>query len=86
MKVHIWDNGGKTIDRYLVLIDKNYVYTMSENPLSPDGVNMFGFELVDTGETFDEFFDRINLKGDSIPIFNMQDVPKEVMAAIIERC
>lgn len=44
--IDYWDNGGRTIDRYTVGI---YIYelgsmdfyTMSENPMAPDGVNQY---------------------------------------------
>jgi hypothetical protein len=32
MTIDIYDNGGKTFDRYTIFID-NFVYGMSENPL-----------------------------------------------------
>lgn len=40
IKPIIYDNGGKTIDRYTIFIG-NQVYGMSENPLSPQGFNQF---------------------------------------------
>jgi len=36
----IYDNGGKTIDRYTVILD-GAVFTMSYDPLSPQGVNQY---------------------------------------------
>ena len=39
VKVKVFDNGGETIDRYTVFIGDN-VFAMSENPLSPVGINM----------------------------------------------
>lgn len=38
-KVRVFDNGGETIDRYTVYIGTD-AFAMSENPLSPIGVNM----------------------------------------------
>lgn len=38
-KVRVFDNGGETIDRYTVFIGTD-AFAMSENPLSPNGVNM----------------------------------------------
>ncbi len=36
----IYDNGGKTIDRYTVILD-GAVFTMSDDPLSPQGFNQY---------------------------------------------
>lgn len=36
--IAIYDNEGKTFDRYTVIIDSD-VYCMSHNPLSPQGCN-----------------------------------------------
>ena len=42
--IEIYDNGGKTADRYTVVIDGS-VYTMSENAMQPNGVNMYAGEV-----------------------------------------
>lgn len=39
-KIIVYDNGGRTIDRYAVLKGNNF-YTMSSNPMSILGVNQF---------------------------------------------
>jgi len=44
--VEVYDNGGKTIDRYTVIID-NAVFSMSHNATSPQGVNQYVGELKD---------------------------------------
>ncbi len=33
MNIQIFDNGGKTADRYCLIVDKTRVYTMAVNPL-----------------------------------------------------
>lgn len=38
--VKVYDNNGETIDCYTVVIN-GHVYTMSANPLSPQGVNQY---------------------------------------------
>jgi hypothetical protein len=43
-KVRVFDNKGETFDRYTVIIG-NAVFTMSDNPTSPQGVNMYCGEL-----------------------------------------
>lgn len=37
----LYDNGGKTIDRYTIVIEDGSVYGMSSDPLSPQGFNQF---------------------------------------------
>jgi hypothetical protein len=50
MILKVWDNGGKTIDRYLVRIRNDY-YTMSHNANQPNGVNMYLGEYPDITES-----------------------------------
>ena len=38
--IKVWDNGGKTADRYTVLID-GHCFGMSENATSPNGFNQY---------------------------------------------
>lgn len=38
MNAIIFDNGGKTDDRYCVIFDKGNVFSMTADPLSPGGV------------------------------------------------
>lgn len=42
--IEIWDNNGFTVDRYTVLIGQD-LYTMSDNPSDPQGINMFSHTL-----------------------------------------
>ena len=44
--VRVFDNQGETFDRYTVVIG-NSVFTMSENPISPQGFNSYCGELSD---------------------------------------
>ena len=39
-KVRVFDNGGKTFDRYTIQIKRD-VYLVSVNPLSPQGVRKY---------------------------------------------
>ena len=50
--LRILDNGGETIDRYTVIID-NSVFGMSDDPLSPQGVNLYCGELEEFPEGLD---------------------------------
>lgn len=67
----IYDNGGSSFDRYTVVIEGE-IYTMSANPLSPGGVNMYcgpaGSLDVTSGE----------------PV-RFRDLPAEVQEAIRQR-
>lgn len=44
MRIGIWDNGGKTIDRYTVVIGRA-VYGMSLHPTDPQGFNQYSHTL-----------------------------------------
>lgn len=66
---YIFDNGGKTCDRYAVLIE-NSVFGMSEDALSPQGFNQYCCELSELS--------RQNL-GQEV---NYNDLPFQVQKAI----
>jgi hypothetical protein len=40
MEIQIFDNGGRTCDRYTIILGQD-VFIMSSNPLSPQGINMW---------------------------------------------
>ena len=40
-KIVVYDNGGKTFDRYTIVIDDLDVFGMSLNPLSVQGFNQY---------------------------------------------
>jgi hypothetical protein len=69
--IRIFDTGEKYADRYTVTIN-NSLYTMSENPSSPRGVNMYCCEIPDEYESV----------GKEI---KMKDLPREVRWAILDR-
>lgn len=80
--IYFFDNKGKTIDRYTMIFqhqDANGniyydAYTMSENAMSPQGVNMYSH----TSDTLIEAEPE-----DDETYFN--DLPKEVQRAVIAR-
>lgn len=72
--IRVFDNGGKTFDRYTVIIDQ-YVFTMSENACSPQGINMFAGEL-------SELDSEAVTAGQPVMF---EDLPKEVRKAIDNR-
>ena len=72
MGIEVYDNGGKTADRYIVVI-RHAVIGMSSNPLSPDGINQFYCERSEL---------RRDGLGKRIPI---TELPEEVRKAILER-
>lgn len=74
--VVVYDNGGKTADRYTVVIDNEYVFGMSDNARQPNGFNQFAGTV---GE----------LKLDNNPSLgkkvDVKTLPKEVQDAIKDR-
>jgi hypothetical protein len=69
VQITITDNGGKTFDRLLVVIDRD-VYTMSMNPQQPDGFNQYVGDIEDCNSLEGEYGITIN---------------EEVLKAILER-
>lgn len=76
MKIVIWDNGGKTIDRYTVLIGGE-VYGMSDDPHHPQGFNQYS-HTIKKGEIY---------RGGSAPGKKVafEKLPDGVQIAIAER-
>jgi len=70
-KIVVYDNGGKTADRYTVFIGDD-VYGMSDNPTSPQGVNSY------FGTT-----DEIKMGKDHGK--KLSKIPKELVKAIKQR-
>ena len=73
-RVTVYDNGGKTMDRYTVIIGES-VYGMSHNPLQPNGVNQYAGER-------DEFPKDLSHLGKKIEFENLTP---EVMKAVEDR-
>lgn len=73
MDILIFDNGGKTFDRYTVIINKD-IYAMSANALSAQGINRYLCDIID--------LDRENL-GEPI---GLEEAPEAVRKAIEDRC
>ena len=76
MNIRIFDNEGRSIDRYTVFIDGG-VFGMSHNPNSPQGFNQFCCTVSEVGNE-----KRYTRLGKEITI---EDVPEEVQIAIKER-
>lgn len=72
--VRIFDNGGITLDRYTVILNKD-VYTLSHNPQSPLGVNQFSHH--DEGLNLSDRTDK--------QIFDWNSLDLEVLYSILER-
>lgn len=78
MILKVWDNAGKSFDRYTVRVRNDY-YGMSTNPNSPQGFNQYIGSYPDIDET--------NL-GKEIPIMMPKQflvLPYEVRGAITMR-
>lgn len=74
-KILVYDNGGKTIDRYTVVIDRQ-VYCMSDNATSPQGVNQYNCDVSE--------IDLAQLENDEERI-SVENLPSEVQLAIKDR-
>ena len=72
VEVRVYDNGGRTRDRYTVVIHSS-VYRMSVDAMSPQGIN----QLVPVLSEID-----LTTIGRKLPL---KDWPSEVKQAIIER-
>lgn len=75
-QVRIFDNRGKTFDRYFVII-KEDTYTMSCNPMSPQGMNQYAGPYETTGRPW-------NAGGGALGIL-LDHIPAEIEPAILER-
>ena len=71
--IQVYDNGGKTFDRYTIFAN-GYVYVMSCNPFSPQGIN----QIVGN---FDSIAEQPNPKNK----VSLRKLPKDILVAIIER-
>ena len=80
--VCVYDNGGRTVDRYAVLIARTVggrrvldVYGMSEDPQSPQGFNQFSHTAANKFRDFKFLGKRVKA----------QNLPKPVISAIESR-
>ena len=71
MRTAVYDNNGKTIDRYTV-IKGDSVYTMSDNPNFPLGVDMYCCDISEVNMEKIKKDKKVRIK----------DLPKEVQKAI----
>ena len=64
-KISVWDNGGKSYDRYTLVDHTNNTYFgMSDNPLHPQGFGQSGFDI-DMGKLAEN---SKNISFESLPI------------------
>ncbi len=73
MRIDIWDDGGKSFDRYTVVIGRD-VYSMSLNPRDPQGFDQYS-HTQEKGVIFKGW-------GKKIPF---EKLPDEVQMAIADR-
>lgn len=84
-RVRVFDNFGKTVDRFTVVVSRTEqgarvwdVFVMSENPSHPTyGINQFSFSVHDDEYRTYAFDDDRRVK--------IEDLPKDVITAIEER-
>lgn len=69
MDIQIFDNGGKTYDRYCLIVDNEKVYTLADEPLSPRSIRYL-CEAVD--------LDR----KEAGRLILLEDLPKQLIVAI----
>ena len=74
-QVRVFDNKGKTFDRYFVIVSKE-VFTMSHNPLSPQGHNRYAGPAEGVGQSWSAL--------DTLGIL-LDHIPPEIEPAILER-
>ena len=74
--VEVFDNRGATFDRYFVVVGRE-TYTMSHNPLSPQGMNQYAGPKESTGRPW-------NAGGGSLGRL-LDHIPPESVPAILER-
>lgn len=75
-QVTVFDNRGKTFDRYFVII-KEDTFTMSHNPMNPQGVNQYAGPYATTGRPW-------NAGAGALGIL-LDHIPPEIEEAILER-
>lgn len=88
--VIVWDNAGSTMDRYTVLIDGHYVFTMSHNPLSPQGFNQYAGDLYEWMRLRKTPYNSVKewkyqIEEDGKYRLRMNEIPLDVKKAILER-
>ena len=73
-KIKVYDNGGRTFDRYTVIIGKS-IYAMSHNPLYPQGFDQYVGEIDDMPYDFPGIEEGKEIK-------DIKELPEEVLKAI----
>ena len=73
--VVVYDDGGKTVDRYTIIIPDKSVYGMSSDPFSPQGFNQYVGEL-------SEFPDGLSHTGKKV---EASSLPENIQKAILQR-
>lgn len=82
--IMVWDNDGETTDRYTVLIDKEYVFSMSGSPFHPQGFNQYAGNINDW-EVYKDVNDFEKIWNKKENRMNEEDIPEVVKKAIIGR-
>jgi len=80
----VWDNGGETMDRFSILVDKEFIFSMSNNPLSCMGFNQYAGNIneCDAYEDVDDFIRQWDEKETRLSI---EEIPDGVKKAILKR-
>ena len=75
LDVTIYDDGGKTVDRYTVILRSGSVFGMSSDPFSPQGFNQYVGEI----EDFPKGLKHTGRK------LKQEEIPKIIKLAIKDR-
>lgn len=73
MKIKVYDNGGKTFDRYTVILSDGSIIGMSDNPLSPQGFNQY------CGDVKDYELENNDAIGQKVSIKSLSDDLKQAI-------
>ena len=74
--IRVFDNGGKTYDRYTVIIGKD-VYTMNETPFEAYGFNQYSHTIEGSINDYIKDIGEVEIK--------IKDLSEQVKRAIRER-
>jgi len=75
----IYDNGGKSIDRYSIVFKDGDLVGMSDNPKSPQGFNQYSGNIKEWG------LKDLNHLGKKVSYSDLEKLPKDVLDAIEDR-
>lgn len=79
---YIFDNGGKTADRYTLITTHGNVYTFDEKPFSPSGIGQFAFTYTEKTKLVQTVLKDESLIGKRI---KLKDLSEEAQKFVKEK-